>query len=151
MQKVCLTCKAMVWSTPGLNKVPLTSLRRRPIFWIRGTPLQGEVQFSPVRGTRGTIRQRSSSNLCKTPSWTVLAWAGMSTLWCCLSAFPLPTTASATVPKVPWRMVLERLLRRVTCPNHASFRLLTVARSGSCGPTRELILLRTQSLLLCYK
>ena len=26
----------------------------------------------------------------------------------------------------------------MTCRNHASFRLLTVARRGSCGPTREL-------------
>ena len=44
-------------------------------------------------------------------------------------------------------MGLERLSRRAKCPNHASFRLLTVARSGSCGPTRKLILLHTQSLV----
>ena len=53
--------------------------------------------------------------------------------------------------KVSWRMVLERLSGRVTCPNHASFLLLTGARTGSCGPTRELILFRTQSLVLCSK
>ena len=53
--------------------------------------------------------------------------------------------------KAPWRMVLERLLRHVTCLNHASFCLLTIARRGSCGPTRELILLRTLSLVLCSK
>ena len=41
--------------------------------------------------------------------------------------------------KMPWRMVLERLSWPVTCPNHASFRLLTVARRGSCGPTRNLM------------
>ena len=35
--------------------------------------------------------------------------------------------------KVPRGMVLEGLVWRVTCPNHASFRLLTVARGGSCG------------------
>ena len=29
-------------------------------------------------------------------------------------------------------------------PDHASFRLLTVARRGSCGPTRKLILLVLQ-------
>ena len=40
-------------------------------------------------------------------------------------------------------MVLERLSWRVTCPNHASFPLLTVARRGSRGPTGQLILLRT--------
>ena len=39
----------------------------------------------------------------------------------------------------------------MTCPNHASFRLLTVARGGSCGSTRKLILLRTQSFVLRSK
>ena len=43
-------------------------------------------------------------------------------------------------------MVLERLSWRMTCPNHMSFILLTVARRGSCGPIRKLILLLTQSL-----
>ena len=51
---------------------------------------------------------------------------------------------------VPWMMVLERPSWRVTCPNHASFCLLTVARRGSC-PKRKLILLCAQSLVLCYK
>ena len=51
--------------------------------------------------------------------------------------------------KVPCRMVLERLSWRVTCPDHACFRFLTVARGGSRGPTRKLILLRTQSLVFC--
>ena len=41
-------------------------------------------------------------------------------------------------------MVLERLLWRVTCPNHGSFFLLPVARGGSSGPIRKLILLHTQ-------
>ena len=35
--------------------------------------------------------------------------------------------------KVPWKMGSERLLCHVTCLNHASFCLLTVARRGSCG------------------
>ena len=39
--------------------------------------------------------------------------------------------------KVPGRMILERLSWPVTCPNHANFRLLTVARRGSCGPIRK--------------
>ena len=38
--------------------------------------------------------------------------------------------------KATWKMVLERLPWRVTCSNYASFRLLTVARGGSCGSTR---------------
>ena len=53
--------------------------------------------------------------------------------------------------KVPRRMVSERLSWHVTCPIHASFRFLTAARRGSCGPTRKLILLRIQSLVLCSK
>ena len=35
------------------------------------------------------------------------------------------------------------------CDMHAIFRLLRVARRGSFGPTRKLILLRTQSLVVC--
>ena len=46
---------------------------------------------------------------------------------------------------------LERLSKRVRCPNHANFRLLTVARRGSCKPTNKLNLLRTQSLVLRSK
>ena len=53
--------------------------------------------------------------------------------------------------KVPGRMVLGRLLWCVTSPNYASFCLLTVVRRGSCGPTRELILLHIQSLVLRSK
>ena len=41
--------------------------------------------------------------------------------------------------KVPWRMVLERLLWHVTCLNHLNFLLLTVARRDFCGPTRQFI------------
>ena len=48
-------------------------------------------------------------------------------------------------------MVLERLSWRATRPNHAIFRLLTVASRGFCRPKRKLILLRTQSLVLCSK
>ena len=51
--------------------------------------------------------------------------------------------------KVPRRMLLEKVLLRVTCSNQAGFHLLTVAREGSCGPTKELILLHTQSLVMC--
>ena len=45
--------------------------------------------------------------------------------------------------KVPWKIVLERLSWRMACLNHESFRLLPVARRGSCGPTRESIFLHT--------
>ena len=53
--------------------------------------------------------------------------------------------------KVPPGIVFERLSWCVTCPNHARFCLQTIARKGSCGPTRKLILLCTQSLVLCSK
>ena len=56
--------------------------------------------------------------------------------------FPLPTTSSPTIHDA-LKDVFERLSWRVTRPNHASFPLLTVARRGSRGPTRQLILLRT--------
>ncbi|GFR91416.1 transformer-2 protein homolog beta [Elysia marginata] len=46
----------------------------------------------------------------------------------CRPRLRLPST-------VPWRIVLERLLCLVTCPNQASFRRFTVASKGSCGPT----------------
>ena len=66
------------------------------------------------------------------------------------SKFSLLTMALPTLQGA-LKNVLERLLWPVTCLNHASFRLLPVARRGSCGPTRELILLCTQSLVLCSK
>ena len=37
-----------------------------------------------------------------------------------------------------------RVWYSVTCPNHTSFHFLTVARRGSCGSTKELLLLHTQ-------
>ena len=44
-------------------------------------------------------------------------------------------------------MGLERLLWFVTCLNHVSFSLLTVARRGSCGLMKRLILFHAQSLV----
>ena len=52
---------------------------------------------------------------------------------------------------VPWRMVLERLSWHVIYKNHVSFHLLTVARRDSRGLLGKLILLCTQSLVLCSK
>ena len=59
-------------------------------------------------------------------------------------ALLLPTTASPTLQGAV-KNVLERLSWRVTCPNHANFRLLTVATGGSCGLARKLTMLRNQS------
>ena len=65
-------------------------------------------------------------------------------------AFPLQTMASPTLQGA-LRDVLERLSWHVICSNHASFHLLTVARRASHRSTRKLILLCTQSLVLCSK
>ncbi|KAH3791988.1 hypothetical protein DPMN_145477 [Dreissena polymorpha] len=43
--------------------------------------------------------------------------------------------------------VLDRKLCLVTCPNHASFRRLMVAISGSCGPTNVAVMFRTIMLV----
>ena len=46
-------------------------------------------------------------------------------------------------------MVLKKAV--LVCDMPKCFHLLTVARRGSCGPSRKLILLPTQSLVLCSK
>ena len=114
----------------------------------------GSVQFSTltdrvVDGAWGTIRQRFSTSLfCGRPLWAVLAWAGMSALSGCPSSISSAYRSVVHPPRCPegwfWR----------GCPgvwHSRSLCLLTVARSGSCWPTRKLILLRTQSLVFCYK
>ena len=50
--------------------------------------------------------------------------------------------------KVPWGMALERLSWSVTCLNHVSFRLLTIARRGSCESERKFILFHSQPLVV---
>ena len=78
--------------------------------------------------------------------------AGISTVWWCPSSTSSVDHDVAHTPKVPRRMVLERHpVWDMTCPNHASLCLWTIALGGSCRPTGELILLRTQSLVLCSK
>ena len=73
-------------------------------------------------GTSGTIQQRSSFSLfCWRSLWAVLAWAGISTLWCCPSRISSADHDVANPPRCPERMVLERLSWCVTCQNHASF------------------------------
>jgi len=61
-------------------------------------------------------------------------------LFRCLPRLRPPST-------VPWRIVLLRVLCRVTCPNHWSFLLFTVASTGSWGPTRIVIEYLTDSSL----
>ena len=65
------------------------------------------VQFSPltywvVGGTWGTIQHRPFSSLFRRrPLWAVLAWAGMSTLWCCPSSISFADHGVAHLPRCP--------------------------------------------------
>ena len=71
------------------------------------------VQFSlladlVVGGIWGTIQQRSSSShFCRRPLCAVLAWAAMSTLWCCPSSISSANHGVAHPPRCPkgwfWR------------------------------------------------
>ena len=97
------------------------------------------IQFSPVTdwvvgGIWGTIQQRSCSCLFyRKPLWAVLAWArDVHSSMVSIQHF-LCRPRRRPSYKVPLRTGLERLSWRVTCPNHASFRLLRVARRDSCG------------------
>ena len=51
-----------------------------------------------VGRTRGTIQQKCYSSLfCRRPVWAVLAWAGMSSLWCCPSSISFAITTLPTL------------------------------------------------------
>ena len=84
-------------------------------FWLI-TPFSCEVSsvlFGPLTDwligvTWQTIQQRSYSSLfCRRPLWAVLAWAGMSTLWCCPSSISSADYGVARPPRSPeewfWR------------------------------------------------
>ena len=78
----------------------------------------------------------------------IMSKSGMdrvSTLWCFPFSFSSADHGIAHHPRCPEGWCWGG------CLNHTSFHLLKGARRGSRGPTRKLILLRTQSLVLCYK
>ncbi|KAH3871530.1 hypothetical protein DPMN_034733 [Dreissena polymorpha] len=75
-----------------------------------------------------------SSLLCAAES----TWEGMSTI---------QLFFRRSRHRRPWRTVLHRESCLVKCPNQASFRRLTVASKGSCGP-RVAVMFRTYSLVL---
>ena len=118
------------------------------------------VQFSSVRslgrlGRRGDLRDDSVEILFQSCLQEALEnGSGMgrdahSLILSTQHFLRLPRRRSPS--KVPRRLVLKRMSWCVTCPNHASFHVLAIVRRGSCGPTRKLILLRSQSLVLCSK
>ena len=139
--------------------VKITSVVVGRAWSLQLTRLQfSSVQFSSVQpldrlGRRGDIRDDSIEILFQ--SFLQEAFMSCSDIGRDVHSLMLSIQHFLCRPrrrppfKVPWKMVLERQSWSVTCPNHASFCLLTVARRGSCGPTRKLILLRTQSLFLC--
>ena len=122
------------------------------------TPCCCSVQFSSVQsfdrlGRRGDMRDDSAEILFQSfLQEALVSSSGMGrdvhSLMLSIQHF-LCRPRHRPPCKVSLRMVLERLTWRVTCRNNASFRLLTVARRGSCGPARKLILLRIQPLVLC--
>ena len=120
-------------------------------YCLSSTHVRPAPQPTGLSGTWRTIQRNPSSCLAYgRPSWAVRVWAGTFTLWQFIQHF-LCRPPRRPPSEVPRRMILERLSCWMTCPNHASFCLLTVARRGSCGPTSKLILFRTLPLVLCSK
>ena len=115
--------------------------------------LFSSVQSLDRLGRRGDMTYDSAKTLCQSFLQKALVSSpgiGRDVHSLMLSIKPLLCWSQCHPSStMPWRMVLERLLWHVTCLNHSSFCLLTVARRGSCVPARKFILLRNQSLVLC--
>ena len=113
------------------------------------------LQFSsvPWLGHRGDMRDHSAEIFFQSFLQETLVSSGMGrdvhSLMLSIQHFLCRPRRHPSY-KVPWRMILERLSWHAY-PNYASFRLLTAARRGSCGPTKKLVLLRTQLLVLCFQ
>ena len=108
------------------------------------------VQSLDRLGRRGNMRDDSAEILFQTfLQEALVSSSGMGrdvhSLMLSIQHFSADDSV-AHPPRCPEGWFFERLSWRVTCPNHASFRLLTVARKDSGGLTRKLILLRTQSV-----
>ena len=143
-------CQTQSGSTLGnvFSQLPYNSFFNKLHHQFRSVPWPTGLSG----GTWGTIQQRSSSSpFCRRPLWAVSGTGrDVHSLILSIQHF-LCRPWHCPTSNVPWRMVLEMLSWRVTCLNHASFHLLTVARRASCGLPRELILLCTQWLLMCSK
>ena len=97
--------------------IPLTMSHR----WGETADEETDVRRQPAL----SVAWMSSSGMLRVVHSLTLS----SQLFLCLPRFRLPST-------VPCRIVLLRVSCLVTCPNHCSLRLLTVARKGSLGPTK---------------
>ena len=115
-------------------------------------PMQS-IQFSSAQSldrlfrleTCGTIQQTSFSRLfCRRSLWEVLALARLSTLWCCPSSI---SSADHGVAHPP-RCTKEWFWRGCCGVWYPRTMQVSASRSGSCEPAKELILFRTQLLVL---
>ena len=124
-----------------------------PLFWTlslqKWTPHQWPVQFLHWLGCHGDTRDKSAETLFESfLQEALVSRSGMDrdvhSLMLTIQYF-LCQPRRRPPYKMSWRMVLERLSWLVTCPICASFHLLTIARRGSFGQTRKLILFRIQT------
>ena len=107
-----------------------------PLFSVCSTPLllpkvQVAVQFSPL--TDWVIGKTWLNDSAQILFQSCLQEAIVSSSGMGQDIHSIVLSIQHFLSKAPWRMVFKR---HVTCPNHATFHLLTVARRGSCGPTR---------------
>ena len=94
-----------------------------------------------VGGTRQTIQQRfSSSVFCRRPLWALLAWAWMSTLWCCPSSISSADHSSRKVTHKSWFTslffpLLFSPLHFTQAARAAQPKVLSVYAVSKCLPT----------------
>ena len=108
------------------------------------------VQLIPWQ--TGSSEQKSSSSFFpyRRPLWAALAWAGMSNLKCCPSSISSADHGAFLPPTTALPILHERWFWWDCCGiRHDRAMQSTVAKRGSCGPTRKLVLFRTQLLFLC--
>ena len=97
----------------------------------------GSVRFSSLTtwvmgdGAWRMYLQRSSPRLpCRRPLWSVLAWAGTCTLWCCPSSISSTDHSAAHPPRCPEEWFCW------DCHDVWHSQSKRVGRRGSCGLTR---------------
>ena len=103
----CLFMSVLEQNITTNNKLSL-DIQNLAMYSVQFSPLINWVTWREGWGTWGTIQQISSSSLfCRRPLWAVLAWAGMSTLWCCPHSISTPDHGIAHPPRYPegwfWR------------------------------------------------
>ena len=147
------TSNCLCRSVPEIHSHVAGTLSNQPTNKNHLTSPHLTSRHSPARwGRRGDMRDALCASLLQPArSSAFLIRVGVSIL---VHSLMLSSQLFACRPRfrppsnVPCRMVLGRLLWRVTWPNHVSFLLLMVARRGSCGPALDVTWARTKSLVL---